>query len=99
MRQEQLNSAYERLELKATKRPKRLLWLVIGIIIGIIVVVMFILLWAWRTDPINSYPYIPVPKNTVRSTSVPELIGNVILDTNDTAVEYSVISRQNLIQE
>lgn len=101
MRQEQLNSAYENLQMKksSTSKSKRIIWLIIGIIVGIILVFLFLVFWVFKNHYNNpfTYPYIPVPKNTIRSTSFPELLGNVILDTNDTAVEYSVISRIEVI--
>ena len=46
----------------------------------------------------DTYPYIPVPRNIVRSISLPELVANFMMDVNESAVDYSVISREQILK-
>ena len=92
-----LQAANMALQQSEASRPKWLLWLIIGIVVSVIVIVITIVVIFIYNGKISTYPYIPTPKNTIRSISGADLISNLLLDANDTAVEYSVISRYNLI--
>jgi len=78
-------------------KPKWLLWLIIGIVVTVVAIVITIVVVLIYNDRISTYPYIPAPRNAMRSTSLSDLIQNLAMDANDTAVEYSVISRTDLI--
>jgi flagellar basal body-associated protein FliL len=92
-----LDYANERLQQNNQANSKKKFWIIFGIIIGIIIIVIIILFWLIR-NLFNSstYPYIPTPKNTIRSTSIQELLMNILLDANDDAVKYSVISKSDI---
>jgi hypothetical protein len=99
-----LDMANSKLQQQTEPIKRRYLWIIVGIIAGIIFIVVVLLFW-WLRGALtgsgpggSTYPYIPVPKNIVRSTSIPELLGNFILDTNDTAIDYSVISRPEILK-
>jgi flagellar basal body-associated protein FliL len=92
MQQEHLNDAYNTLQEEEGKRSKRLFWLMLGVIFSIIFIAIILILWVLRNtiDGSDSYPYIPTPRNTISSTSAPELLINLINDGNETAIKYSV---------
>ena len=84
------------LDQKGGDRSNRMLWIIIAIVVGVVFIVVAIAMWRWKGSYGNggeTYPYIPTPRNTIRSISFPDLISNLILDINDTGVDYSVISR------
>jgi flagellar basal body-associated protein FliL len=83
------------LQQKDAPRSRKYLWIIIGIIIGVVAILIMILLYAAGKDA-STYPYIPTPKHSARSTSFHDLISNILMDAGDTAVEYSVISRSEL---
>ena len=87
------------LQQSEPRRPKWLFWLLVGIVVAVIIIVITIIAILIHDGRISTYPYIPTPKNTIRSTSTSALISNLLLDANDTAVEYSVISRTDMIQK
>jgi 4-amino-4-deoxy-L-arabinose transferase-like glycosyltransferase len=93
-----LDQAQTALQLENERKTDRNLKLLIGIIVGVVIIVVIILIWAWRNSSGGSsnYPYIPSPKNTIRSTSFSELMTNIIMDINETGVKYSVISRNEV---
>ena len=100
----ELERANSELQQQTKPPSRRFLWIIAGIVAGVIFIVVVLLFW-WLRQSItgsgpggSTYPYIPVPKNIVRSTSIPELLGNFILDTNDTGIDYSVISRQEIMK-
>jgi flagellar basal body-associated protein FliL len=98
MDEEELKSANNELQLNNNLGPKKSIWLIIGIIVTIVVIFILIIIWFIRNSINDStYPYIPPPKNTIKSTSIQELLMNILLDVNDVAPLYSVISRENLI--
>ena len=100
MDQNELENAQEILMQNEKRRSKKLLWLIIGIILGIIITVgsLLFLLIRLSSNGSDNYPYIPTPKHTIRSISGPDLITNLIMDTNEVAPLYSLISRQDLIK-
>lgn len=100
MDQNRLKNAQNILMENEKRRSKKQLWLIIGIIVGIIIIVGSLLLWLIQSSSngSNNYPYIPIPKHTIRTVSGPELLSNLILDVNDTAIKYSLISRHDLIK-
>jgi flagellar basal body-associated protein FliL len=88
----EMDRANGQLGQQPQKTSKLWLWILIGIIGGIVLVVIGVIVyifWGVKFNP-NTYPYIPAPKNTVRSRSFPELAANIALDANETAVDYSV---------
>lgn len=89
-----ISMAYNALQLQPKQKSKKKLWIVIGIVVSIIVIVIFVFLW-WIRDngSFSTYPYIPTPKNTIRSNTYSELLSNILLDTNESSPDYSVISR------
>ena len=84
---------------------QRYLWLIIGIVIGAAVLVISVV-WYVRSTASGSgsggssgtYPAIITPRNTVMSTSTAELILNMLNDVNDTGIDYSVISRRDILK-
>ena len=100
MDQRELGYANTRLKQRDHRRSKPLFWIIIGIIFGIIIIVVIVLLWLMKSSVDNSstYPYIPAPQNTIRSTSLNDLIANILLDTNESGVKYSVISKSDMIK-
>ena len=84
------------------QKPKKGVWfwvvLVLGIIFGLfilLVVGLFFISLAGRPGG-PMYPFIPIPKNTLGSTNRHELFMNLLMDTSDTEVNYSVFSRRSL---
>jgi flagellar basal body-associated protein FliL len=100
MNEQRLTRANETLQIQNKPKSKKLIWILIGIITGVIIIIA-IIFWWFRISPYgsNTYPYIPVPKHTARSTSLPELLGNLVLDANETSVDYSVISRPEILHK
>ena len=103
MNDRELAQANQMLEQPTQKRSKELLWVILGIIFGVVfITVALLVLWLRGTmtgespGGSGSYPYIPIPKNTARSTFVYDLIGNIILDLNDTGIDYSVLSKLDI---
>ena len=94
MKQERLDDAYNTLQVEEGRKSKRLFWLMLGVIFSIIFIVIILILWVVKNsiDGSDSYPYIPAPRNTLSSTSAPELLMNIINDGNETAVKYSVFN-------
>ena len=86
-------------QLGQPPKKKKWLWLriLIGIILGILLALLVFIIYRWWDLKYNSsiYPYIPVPKNTVRSHSARELLANLVLDINETQTEYAVYRRPN----
>ena len=112
MDNQKLIEANRALDQKSGFWSKNKLWMVIGIVTGVGLVVAVVLYYylsstsgsnspfGWPgTENGETYPYIPAPKNTVRSTSFPELLMNVMQDANESAVDYSVISRQDVVRK
>lgn len=100
MEQQKLDEANNGLEQEAVARKKMMLRLTIGLIISILMMLLgliFILVWYnSRPEPVSTYPYIPAPKNILRSRNRYELVQNMFLDLNDIGTLYSVISRDEI---
>jgi hypothetical protein len=96
MEEQGLIEANETLNQPNQTKPKKLCWLIISIVIASIVIIISILLYL-AIHKFDTYPYIPVPRNTIRSTSIPEVISNMLLDFNETSPDYGVISRQQIV--
>jgi len=104
MDNEKLNDANKLLNQKEITKKKKTLWLVLSIVVGITVISAFIIFWWLKYTSTTvgtsgsgeTYPYIPHLKNTMGSSSVPQLLSNVLLDVNESAIDYSVISRADL---
>jgi flagellar basal body-associated protein FliL len=103
MNDRELAQAYQTLQQPTQKKSNKLLWIILGIIFSIVfIIVALIVIWLRSTmtgeSPGGSgtYPYIPTPKNTAKSSSVYDLIGNIILDLYDTGIDYSVLSRLDI---
>lgn len=107
MNNEKLDRANKLLRQNEISNKKKTLWLILSIMVGITIISAFIIFWWLKTTSTSStsigpsgsgetYPYIPHLKNTIRSSSGPELFSNVLLDMNESAIDYSVISRTDL---
>jgi len=97
MDQRKLNDANMTLHQASGDRSNRILWIIIAIVVGVVFIVAVVAFWWWKRSTGNgTYPYIPAPRNTIRSISLPDLLSNIILDVNETAVDYSVISRSEI---
>ena len=76
---------------------RKWLWILLAIVIGMVVVIPVVLYILLDRGPGGSgYLYIPSPRNTLMTTSLSELPYNILMDANDTAVKYSVVSRTDL---
>lgn len=98
MNGKELDSANGRLGQQPQKKSRVWLWIILGIILGIALLVLGFIIYYWwdiNYGPKSRYPYMIVPKNTVRSHSGGELLANLVLDMNDTANEYAVYKRPN----
>jgi len=94
---DKVSTALNTLQIQPDPKSKKVLWIIIGIIVSAVVVIGALIFWYVRNNgSFSTYPYIPIPKNSLRSSSFSELFSNLLMDTNETAVEYSVFSRSNL---
>jgi len=92
-----ISMAYNALQIQPKQKSNKKMCILIGIIVSIIVIVIFVFLWWIRGNgSFSTYPYIPTPKNTIRSSSFSELLSNILLDTNESSPDYSVISRLDI---
>ena len=100
MNRQELENANIALQQREVKKYKRLIWILIGILVGIICVVLIAVTAAMRNSNTGSgsYPYIPQPRNTIHSTSFSQLAANIFMDMVDTGIDYSVISRSELLK-
>lgn len=95
MNEENLNMANQALTQKGDKKIKRTILIILAIIIALIfIILMFILKNRYNN---STYPYIPAPKHTLNTGSLSELFTSILMNADDTAIEYSVISREKLM--
>ena len=86
MKEKELTKANETLQ-QPDQQSKNLLWVFLGVAVGIVFIVLVIVI-LWYRGAITgegpggsgSYPYIPAPKHTMRSTSIHELLSNLLLE-------------------
>jgi hypothetical protein len=93
---ERLNNANDTLEQSKMKPSKELIKLIIAAVIVLSVITITLVYLILTVNRQDTYPYIPNPKNTLRSTSKPELVMNLLHDLTDTATLYSVVYRAHL---
>jgi len=92
---QRMEYANEMLQQGKMTRSRRLLWIIIGIVVGVILVIVAYIALA-SLNRSSTYPYIRVPENTIRSSSLTETVTNVFIDVSDTATLYSVTSRPQI---
>lgn len=98
MDQQKLKDANETLDQKKPRGVKFILKIILIIILSVVVLFISLVglyLLAGIIYNTYFYPYIAPPRNTVNSRSIPELVCNLITDTNDTATFYSVYKQRH----
>ena len=110
MNPQQVAEAESALQKKPEGSSRKLLWLIIGVSVGVVILVISIL-WYLKTTSSggggggggggsspDSYPYVFRPRHTITSTSLRELIFNIFMDGGEDGIDYSVISRQEILK-
>ena len=109
MDQQEMDKASQELGTRKRSMTKTLVWIIVGIVAGVLVllvgaVLVFFLFFFNGSGSIpagggDTYPYIFLPRNTIASRSLPELMLNVMMDLNETGgdgADYNVIRRSDI---